>query len=286
MVWGGWSAWEPPDERETVPRSWVSPNTLFPLNHICLLSWFLLLFFPRWRYTKTLTILPPVVLSVMHCILVLKILALEGFGLFTKIESFSGVMELFGNEWVALTMRTHLSIFDAMMGLWEVTNARKYGIPHYLVVPCLILTYFLGPTGLLVFMLIRSSVGRDMDDRLPDSPSPSLGVHHLDGPHIHSNAHPHTHAENTDSVSTKTSPNTSSNHIHVRQRSLATVSGHTQANGTGTAQSSAIDSPSYVQNGLSARGSFSNPSVTPAHPQAENRGAAAAAGWGREGDVT
>ncbi|CEM21123.1 unnamed protein product [Vitrella brassicaformis CCMP3155] len=38
MVWGGWSAWEPPDERETVPRSWVSPNTLFPLNHICLLD--------------------------------------------------------------------------------------------------------------------------------------------------------------------------------------------------------------------------------------------------------
>ena len=39
---------------------------------------------------------------------------------------------------------------------WEVRDARSRGIHHWLVVPCLILTFLFGPAGWLLYMAMRS----------------------------------------------------------------------------------------------------------------------------------
>ena len=50
----------------------------------------------------------------------------------------------------------HYLVFDLFVGSWEVSDARRLGIPHLFVVPCLILTFLLGPCGLLLYLAVRS----------------------------------------------------------------------------------------------------------------------------------
>ena len=40
--------------------------------------------------------------------------------------------------------------------LLQVVDAHKRGIPHLYVVPCLLLTFMFGPTGLLAYFLARA----------------------------------------------------------------------------------------------------------------------------------
>ena len=40
-------------------------------------------------------------------------------------------------------------------GCWEVRDARHHDIPHWAVIPSLILTFLFGPVGLLLYFLIR-----------------------------------------------------------------------------------------------------------------------------------
>jgi hypothetical protein len=41
------------------------------------------------------------------------------------------------------------------VGAWEARDARRHGIAHWLVVPCLLLTLFAGPLGLAAYLALR-----------------------------------------------------------------------------------------------------------------------------------
>ena len=43
----------------------------------------------------------------------------------------------------------------------EVRDAQTKGISHWLVIPCLLLTFMLGPTGLALYLVIRTVKTRD-----------------------------------------------------------------------------------------------------------------------------
>jgi len=49
----------------------------------------------------------------------------------------------------------HYLVFDLFVGAWEVRDAQKRGINHWLVVPCLFFTLILGPVGLLLYIALR-----------------------------------------------------------------------------------------------------------------------------------
>ncbi len=49
----------------------------------------------------------------------------------------------------------HYLAFDLFVGAWEVRDASTHGVPHVLVVPCLLLTFLLGPIGLLAYHAVR-----------------------------------------------------------------------------------------------------------------------------------
>lgn len=50
---------------------------------------------------------------------------------------------------------THYLAFDLFIGSWEVEDAAKEGVPHWLLLPCLFLTLMLGPIGLLLYFAIK-----------------------------------------------------------------------------------------------------------------------------------
>jgi hypothetical protein len=61
-------------------------------------------------------------------------------------------------RWALLAGWTHYLAFDLFIGGWEVRDAQRRGISHLLVVPALILTFLVGPAGLLLYLAIRRLV--------------------------------------------------------------------------------------------------------------------------------
>ena len=79
---------------------------------------------------------------------------------FESFISLDGVMQLFRNESAVLAGWIHYLAFDLMEGVFIVLNSLKNNIPHLLVIPCLLLTFMLGPVGLLLYMFIRMLITR------------------------------------------------------------------------------------------------------------------------------
>ena len=65
--------------------------------------------------------------------------------------SLGAVGELFADPWLLLAGWVHYLAFDLFIGAWEVRDAARARVPHWLVVPCLIATFLVGPMGLLLY---------------------------------------------------------------------------------------------------------------------------------------
>ena len=132
----------------------MTPEQLFSiLNVVAMAGWLPLVFLPRARWASTIVpIAVPVALAIVYAALVAVALPGSNGG----FSSLSGVRTLFDNPWGLLAGWTHYLAFDLFIGGWEVRDAREHGIPHLLVVPALLLTFLLGPAGLLLYLGIRS----------------------------------------------------------------------------------------------------------------------------------
>jgi len=62
----------------------------------------------------------------------------------------------FGNPYVLTAGWIHYLAFDLFIGCWELRDSQRHGIAHWLVVPCLVLTFALGPVGLGLYLVLRS----------------------------------------------------------------------------------------------------------------------------------
>ena len=127
------------------------------LNLVAMAAWLPLIFLPRARWASTVVpMVVPVVLAVVYVVLVA--IALPGSD--GGFSSLAGVRALFDNPWGLLAGWTHYLAFDLFIGGWEVRDAQRRGISHLLLVPALVLTFLLGPGGLLLYLAIRSFAPR------------------------------------------------------------------------------------------------------------------------------
>ncbi|GAB3341803.1 ABA4-like family protein [Marivirga atlantica] len=124
------------------------------VNTIALVSWVVLLIFPFSQLVKKLLLGIVVVgLAILYVFLITQTFdadAMESFG------SLSGIATMFQNEIALLAGWVHYLAFDLMVGLFITNNAQKYGVNRFILIPCLFLTFMLGPTGLLLYIIIRS----------------------------------------------------------------------------------------------------------------------------------
>lgn len=72
-------------------------------------------------------------------------------------DSLANVMALFTDPALALAGWVHYLAFDLFVGAWITRTARDEGIPHLLILPCLVLAFLFGPAGFLVFVALRAS---------------------------------------------------------------------------------------------------------------------------------
>ncbi len=70
-------------------------------------------------------------------------------------STLAGVASGFSDMGHLLTGWIHFLALDLFIGAWQVERAKSIGIPHVVVIPCLILTFLVGPLGLLLFLMIK-----------------------------------------------------------------------------------------------------------------------------------
>lgn len=116
-------------------------------------GWVLLVFVPRLAWAQLVAgVILPATLSAMYLVLV----ALHFPGASGGFGSLAEVTLLFSQPPLLLAGWIHYLAFDLFIGGWETRDAARTGVPHLLVVPCLFLTFMLGPIGLLVYLAVRT----------------------------------------------------------------------------------------------------------------------------------
>ena len=132
----------------------MTPEPLFSvLNMVALAAWLLLAIFPgRPLITRTIagTAVPAFFAAAYSAMIAGAWGSSDG-----GFSSLDGVASLFMNRWLLLAGWTHYLAFDLLVGVWEVRDSIERRIPHFLVVPCLALTFMFGPAGWLLYQLIR-----------------------------------------------------------------------------------------------------------------------------------
>jgi len=137
----------------------MSAEGLFTLcSGLVLPGWFMLVFAPRWRWTDrlvSLNILPLLLAAVYIGLIIARFgMAEGGFG------SLAQVRQLFEDPYLLLAGWVHYLAFDLFVGGWEARDARRLGLPHVLVAPCLVLTLLFGPIGFLLYWVLRGALRR------------------------------------------------------------------------------------------------------------------------------
>jgi len=138
----------------------MNPNDLFSIaNLIAMIGWLMLIFAPKWKWTQQIVFSGGIVLLFAIGYLFYFIFGVGGIDL-SSFSTLDGVMALFTQPEAVLVGWLHYLAFDLFVGMWEVKNAEKHGIPHLAVIPCLLLTFMFGPVGLLVYFIIRWAIKR------------------------------------------------------------------------------------------------------------------------------
>ena len=129
-------------------------DTLFSVaNVLALLGWAGLAALPgrKWVVDGISGMFIPLLLAVAYAGLIGAFWA----GAEGGFSSLAAVRLLFGSDALLLAGWLHYLAFDLFVGAWEVRIARREGIPHFLVIACLALTFLFGPIGFLAFTIIR-----------------------------------------------------------------------------------------------------------------------------------
>jgi hypothetical protein len=150
----------------------MSPDTAFQVfSTLAMLGWLPLFFAPRWRPGTDLVAgaVVPGLIGAGYVFLMITGPQVEGGG----FDSLDGVVALFSVPEVVLVGWLHYLAFDLFIGAWEVRDAQRHEISHLLVVPCLFLTFMAGPTGLLLYLILRAALRRrvDVDETMSVQPA-------------------------------------------------------------------------------------------------------------------
>ena len=76
----------------------------------------------------------------------------DGFELYSGLD---GLYSMFANETLLLIFWLHFLAISLFAGAWIVRDARKFFIPKIIIIPSLVLTYFTGPLGLVLYWFFR-----------------------------------------------------------------------------------------------------------------------------------
>ena len=132
----------------------MTPEGVFSMaSTTALVAWVLLAVRPGAAWVRLVTgRVVPIAFAVVYAVIIVLRFGRGdgGFG------SLAEVSALFQDPWTLLAGWIHYLAFDLLTGVWETRDAARRGVPHWLVVPCLFLTFMFGPAGWLLYMGVRN----------------------------------------------------------------------------------------------------------------------------------
>ena len=120
--------------------------------------WLLLIIFPNNGITNFFaqSIIAPLLLATAYGYLSYN-LYLDN-NIFSGFELYGGLdvlYSMFANDILLLIFWLHFLAISLFAGAWIVRDARKYFIPKIITIPSLVITYFSGPIGLVIYWFFR-----------------------------------------------------------------------------------------------------------------------------------
>ncbi len=129
-------------------------ETAFRLVNLAVVPvWLLMILQPHWPITRTMVRWAPVpmLLAGLYTLLVASHLDHTPGSYNSLLE----VRQMLFHKPVLLAAWTHFLAMDLFLGGWMFEEAERLHMPHVLLALCLFITFLIGPTGLVIFQLLR-----------------------------------------------------------------------------------------------------------------------------------
>jgi Domain of unknown function (DUF4281) len=121
--------------------------------------WALMIFAPRWSWTKRIIGSPFISLpaALLYAVLVVP----NALSLLPALANpnLAGIQTLLGSPQGATVAWIHFLAFDLFVGRWAYLDSQERGINVFLMAPVLFLVLMFGPLGFAVYLGVRSSAG-------------------------------------------------------------------------------------------------------------------------------
>jgi hypothetical protein len=120
--------------------------------------WLMLIFLPNHGVTNFFvqSIIAPLLLASAYGFVAYNIFLkeniLDSFELYRGLED---LYSMFSSEAFLLIFWIHFLSISLFLGAWITRDSLKYMVPKFFVTISLVLTYFTGPIGLLIYWFIR-----------------------------------------------------------------------------------------------------------------------------------
>ncbi len=120
--------------------------------------WLLLIILPNHGVTNFFvqSIIAPLLLASAYVFVAYNIFLegniLDSFELYRGLD---GLYSMFSSEAFLLVFWLHFLSISLFLGAWISRDSQRYMVPRFFVIISLVLTYFTGPAGLLIYWFIR-----------------------------------------------------------------------------------------------------------------------------------
>jgi hypothetical protein len=128
--------------------------------------WLLLIFIPNHAITRFFchSIIPFLLLGVAYTFVSYQIFLdgniIEGFKLYIGLDNLGGI---YTNESFRLVFWLHFLAVSLFTGAWIARDSLKYVVPKIFSIPCIVITYFAGPVGIIIYWFIRIFYARKIN---------------------------------------------------------------------------------------------------------------------------
>ena len=128
-------------------------------NFSILPFWLMLIIIPNSKFTRFFvnSIILPLILSSIYIYIIYQIILLDEpmLDVLKLYLSLENLYTVFSTESFLLAFWLHFLALNLFLGSWISRDGVKYNIPRGLVSVPLILVYFTGPLGLVLFWIVR-----------------------------------------------------------------------------------------------------------------------------------
>ena len=121
--------------------------------------WFVLIFFPQSKICKIFvtSVFPLLILAVINVYLIFQIYK-TGYNLldnFNLYLGFNELKDLFLDKNFIILFWIHFLSINLFCGSWIVSDSRNFNTSKILIFFPLIVTYFVGPLGVIIYWIMR-----------------------------------------------------------------------------------------------------------------------------------